>query len=104
MKAGKGQKDLFDEIREQKELTTQRTKVNVLKESVRFISGGFEKVKNENETMKNQIEIFKADNIILSETVAKVKEGGDLCQKVNQMDNFLRRSNVEIQGVLVVNN
>ena len=33
-----------------------------------------------------------------------MEEGGDLCQKVNQMDNFLRRSNVEIQGVPVVNN
>ena len=44
--------------------------------------------------MKNQIEILKADNIRLPETAAKVDEGGDLCQKVNQMDNFLIRSNV----------
>ena len=100
---GKGQKDIFNEIRELKEkLTTQKKKVNVLEESVRFISGDFEKVKNE--SMKNQIEILKADNIRLSETVAKFEEGGDLCQKVNYLDNFIRRSNVEIQGVPVVNN
>ena len=38
---GKGQKDLFNEIRELKEeLTTQKKKV--LEESVSYISGGFE--------------------------------------------------------------
>ena len=57
--------------------------------SLRFFSGGFEKVKNENETMKSQIEILKADNIGLPETVAKVEE-----TKKIQMDNFLRRTNV----------
>ena len=102
---GKGQKSLFKEIREVKEeLITQKKKVIVLEDFVSFISDGYEKVKNENETMKNQIEILKADNIRLPETAAKVDEGGDLCQKVNQMDNFLKTSNVEIQGVPVVNN
>ena len=43
----KGQKDLLNEIRELKEeLTTQKNKVIVLEESVNFISGGFEKIKN----------------------------------------------------------
>ena len=54
--------------------------------------------------MKNQIELLKADNIKLFETASKVEDGGDLFQKVNQMDNFLRRSNVELQGVPVTDN
>ena len=60
---GKSQKDLFNELRElNEELTTQKNKVIVLEESVSFISDGYEKVKSENETMKNQIEILKVDN------------------------------------------
>ena len=86
---GKGQKSLFKEIREVKEeLITQKKKVIVLEDFVSFISDGYEKVKNENETMKTQIELVKADNIRLTETVAKVEESRDLYQKVNKMDNF----------------
>ena len=48
--------------------------------------------------MKGQIELLKADNIRLSETDAKVEEGGDLCQKVSRLDNFLRKSNVKYKG------
>ena len=60
---GKGQKDLFYEIRELKDqLTTKKKKVIVLKDTVSCISSGFEKVKNENETMKNQKEVLKGDN------------------------------------------
>ena len=48
--------------------------------------------------------MLKADNTKLSETASKVEDGGDLVQKVNQIDNFLRRSNVEIQGIPVTDN
>ena len=41
--------------------------------------------------------MLKADtNVKLSEIADKVKEGGELFQRVNQMDNFLRRSNAKI--------
>ena len=46
--------------------------------------------------MKKEIEVLKADNVKLSEVADKVVEGGELSQRVNQMDNFLRRSNAEI--------
>ena len=80
------------------ELTTQKKKVLELEKFVNFISGGYDKLKEENEEMKNQIEFLKADNTKLSETASKVKDGGDLTQKVNQMDNFLKRLNVKIRG------
>ena len=60
---GKSLKDLSNELRGLKEeLTTQKNKVIVLEESVSFISDGFEKVKSENVTMRNQIEVMKVDN------------------------------------------
>ena len=86
------------------ELTTQKKKVLELEESVKFISGGYYKLKEENEEMKNQIELLKADNTKLSETASRIEDGGDLLQNVNQMDNFLRRSNGEIHGVPVTDN
>ena len=46
----------------------------------------------------------KSNKIRLSETVAKVDKGGDLHQKVNQLENLLRRSNIEIQGLLEEDN
>lgn len=39
--------------------------------------------------MKNKIDLLKADNVELSEIADKVKEGGELFQRINQMDNFL---------------
>ena len=69
----KGQKDLVGEMRELKEeLTTQKKKVLELEKFVNFISGGYDKLKEENEEMKNQIEFLKADNTKLSETASKV--------------------------------
>ena len=101
----KGQKDLAEEMRELKEeLTIQKKKVFELEKCVNFISGDYDKLKKENEEIKNEIELLKADNTKLSETASKVEDGGDLFQKVNQMDNFLRRSNVEIQGIPVTDN
>ena len=68
---------------------------------MKFISGGFVILEKGNLSMKNQIEVLKADNVKLSEIADKVMEGGELSQRVNQMDNFLRRSNAEIQGISV---
>ena len=86
------------------ELTTQKKKVVEQEESVKFISDGYDKLKEENEETKINIELLKADNTKLFDTASKVEGGGDLFQKVNKMDNFLRRSNVEIQGVPVTDN
>ena len=67
----------------QEELTTQKKKVLKLEESVKFITGSYDKLKEENTEMKNQIEVLKADNTKLSETASKAEDGGDLFQKVN---------------------
>ena len=82
----------------------QKNRVVELEKSVKFISGGFDKLEKENKAMKSQIEVLKSDNVKLLEIASKVKEGGELSQKVNQMDNFLRRSNAEIQGIPVSEN
>ena len=61
----------------------QKNRVVELEKSVKFISGGFDKLEKENKAMKNQIEVLKSDNVKLSEIANKVKEGGELSQKVN---------------------
>ena len=98
---GKSQKDLFNELRGLKEeLTTQKNKVIVLEESVSFISDGYEKVKSENETMKNQIEILKVDNNKLAKKMLVLEENDKQTNiKLNQIENLMKGNNVEIQGV-----
>ena len=101
----KGMGGLSNDMRELKEeLMIQKNRVVELEKSVKFISGGFDKLEKENKAMKSQIEVLKSDNVKLPEIASKVKEGGELSQKVNQMDNFLRRSNAEIQGIPVSEN
>ena len=98
---GKSQKDLLNELRGLKEeLTTQKNKVIVLEESVSFISDGYEKVKSENETMKNQIEILKVDNNKLAKKMLVLEESDKQSKiKLNQIENLMQGNNVEIQGV-----
>ena len=98
---GKSQKDLLNELRGLKEeLTTQKKKVIVLEESVSFISDGFEKVKSENEKMKNQIEVLKVDNSKLAEKMLVLEENDkQSIIKLNKIENLMQGNNVEIQGV-----
>ena len=98
---GKSQKDLLNELRGLKEeLTTQKKKVIVLEESVSFISDGFEKVKSENEKMKNQIEVLKVDNNKLAEKMLVLEENDkQSIIKLNKIENLMQENNVEIQGV-----
>ena len=98
---GKSQKDLLNELRGLKEeLTTQKKKVIVLEESVSFISDGFEKVKSENEKMKNQIEVLKVDNNKLTEKMLVLEENDkQSIIKLNKIENLMQGNNVEIQGV-----
>ena len=98
---GKSQKDLLNEFRGLKEeLTTQKKKVIVLEESVSFISDGFEKVKSENEKMKNQIEVLKVDNNKLAEKMLVLEENDkQSIIKLNKIENLMQGNNVEIQGV-----
>ena len=86
----KGLRGLSKDMRELKEeLVIQKNRVIELEKSVKFISGGLDKLEKENKIMKNHIEVLKSDNVKLSEIANKVKEGGELSQKVNQMDNFI---------------
>ena len=72
---GKSLKDLSNELRGLKEeLTTQKNKVIALEESVSFINDGFEKVKSENHTMRNQIEVMKVDNNKLTKKMLILEE------------------------------
>ena len=98
---GKSQKDLLNELRGLKEeLTTQKKKVIVLEESVSFISDGFEKVKSENENMKNQIEVLKVDKNKLAEKMLVLEENDkQSIIKLNKIENLMQGNNVEIQGV-----
>ena len=98
---GKSLKDLSNELRGLKEeLTTQKNKVIVLEESVSFISDGYEKVKSENETMKNQIEILKVDNNKLAKKMLVLEENDKQTNiKLNQIENLIKGNNVEIQSV-----
>ena len=45
-----------------------------MEESVSFISDGFEKVKSENVTMRNQIEVMKVDNNKLTKKMLILEE------------------------------
>ena len=67
----------------------QKRRVVELERSVKFIISGFNKLQKKNKSMKNKIDLLKADNVELSEIADKVKEGGELFQRINQMDNFL---------------
>ena len=98
---GKSLKDLSNELRGLKEeLTTQKNKVIVLEESVSFISDGFEKVKSENVTMRNQIEVMKVDNNELTKKMLILEENDKQSKiKINQIENLMKGNNIEIQGV-----
>ena len=51
------------------------------------------------------MEVLKADNMKLSEAAAgKAREDGYLFQKINQIENWMKGNNVEIQGVPVCEN
>ena len=71
-----------------------------MEESVSFISGGFEKVKSENETMKNQIEVLKVDDNKLAKKMLVLEENDKQTNiKLNQIENLMKGNNVEIQSV-----
>ena len=101
-----GQKEMVDEMREmRKELATTRKKVLELEETVKFLNDDCEDLRKKNVDFNNQIEFNKKQTNKLSLIVEKIeKDDGELFMKVNQMDNFLRRQNVEIQGVPVTEN
>ena len=101
-----GQKEMVDEMRElRKELATTRKKVFELEETVKFLNDDCEELRKKNVDFNNQIEFNKKQTNKLTLIVEKIeKDDGELFMKVNQMDNFLRRQNVEIQGVPVTEN
>ena len=60
----KGLRGLSADMWELKEeLVIQKKRVVDLEKSVKFISCGFDKLKKENESMKNQTKALKADNL-----------------------------------------
>ena len=62
----KGMGGLSNDMRELKEeLMIQKNRVVELEKSVKFISGGFDKLEKENKAMKSQIEVLKPDNVKL---------------------------------------
>ena len=98
---GKDQKDLFYEIRELKEeIKIQKKKVIVWEEYVSFIRSGFEKVKKENKTIKNQLEVLKADKNRFTKKMFVMEENSKQAKiKLNQIENLMEDNNIEIQGV-----
>ena len=66
----------------------QKEKVVELKESVKFITGGFDKLDKESKSIKTQIELLKKDNVKLSEIADKVKEGGKLSKELTIWTTF----------------
>ena len=66
----------------------QKEKVVELKESVKFITGGFDKLDKESKSIKTQVELLKKDNVKLSEIADKVKEGGKLSKELTIWTTF----------------
>ena len=66
----------------------QKEKVVELKESVKFITGGFDKLDKESKSINTQIELLKKDNVKLSEIADKVKEGGKLSKELTIWTTF----------------
>ena len=96
-----GQKEIVKEMRElREEISTTKKKVLEVEKTVKFLNDDCDDLKKKNNEFKCQIEFVTKQNKQLSSTVEKIVEDDrELFLKVNQMDNFLRRQNVEIQGV-----
>ena len=100
-----GQKEIVNEMRElREEISTTKKKVLEVEKTVKFLNDDFEDMKEKNKDFKNQIELVKKQNKQLSLSVEKIEDVEKLSMKVNQIDNFLRRQNIEIQGVPATEN
>merc|ERR1712096_297036 len=86
-------------------LSSQTKVIDGLKDSLSYLSKDVEDLKNENQIMKKEMKLIKEGNLCLVEKVVKVQENESaLSIRLNQMDNFLRGNNIEIQGVAVSEN
>ena len=100
-----GQKEIVNEMRElREEISTTKKKVLEVEKTVKFLNEDFEDMKKDNNDFKTQIEFVKKQNKQLSLAVEKIEDDGELSMKVNQIDNFLRRQNIEIQGIPATEN
>ena len=97
---------LVSELKEVKvELSSQTKIIDGLKDSLSYLSKDVEDLKSENQIMKKEMKLIKEGNLCLAEKVVKVQENESaLSIRLNQMDNFLRGNNIEIQGVAVSEN
>ena len=91
-------------MRELKEEIPTTKKVLEVEKIVKFLNDDFEDLKKNSNDFESQIEFVKKHNKQLSKSVEKIEDDGELSMKVNQIDNFLRRQNIEIQGVPATEN
>ena len=103
MKAGleKGQKDIVDEMRElREEITRTKKQVVVLEESVKFLHDDCEMLKKESARIMKDVENVKLDNERFTKKMVDLDENGkQVSIKLNQIENWMKGNNIEIQGV-----
>ena len=108
MKAGleKGQKKIVEEMRElREEITRTKKKVVQLEESVKFLNDDCEKLKKESEYIKKNVKTVKLDNERFTKKMVDLEENDkQVSIKLNQIENWMKGNNVEIQGVPVSEN
>ena len=108
MKAGleKGQKKIVEEMRElREEITRTKKKVVQLEESVKFLNDDCEKLKKKSEYIKKDVTTVKLDNERFTKKMVDLQENSkQVSIKLNQIENWMKGNNVEIQGVPVSEN
>lgn len=70
-----------------------KAQLNTLQESVKFISDQYEDIKESIHTIVNENKVLKTECAQLRETVSSLSD------RLNSMEQYMRDSNIEIQGV-----
>ena len=97
---------LVTELKEVRQKLSNQTKViDGLKDSLSYLGKDVEDLKNKNKVMDKEMKLIKKSNVGLADKVVKVQDNERaLTIRVNQMENFLKGNNIEIQGVAVSEN